>query len=103
VANYPGIGNLVARAIGLRIGYGPHGGMGEAREAGVVDDRPRASGFLFLFPLRRVLKDAFGAGVVDVGSAADQTLRHRHLAPGAVSVRDVGLRRCRRLGPIGLG
>jgi hypothetical protein len=37
-----------------------------------------------------VLEDAFRAGVVDELFAADETLFHRHLAPGAEAVGKVG-------------
>ena len=37
-----------------------------------------------------VLEDAFRAGVVDELLAADETLLHRQLAPGAEAVGEVG-------------
>jgi hypothetical protein len=37
-----------------------------------------------------VLKDAFRAGVVDELLAADETLLHRHLAPRAEAIGEVG-------------
>ena len=39
--------------------------------------------------LRCMLKDAFGTGVMDKLSAGDQSLFHRHLAPGAETIRNV--------------
>src|SRR3972149_5374936 len=38
----------------------------------------------------RVLEDALRAGVVDELFAADETLFHRHLAPGAVAIGEFG-------------
>jgi hypothetical protein len=38
---------------------------------------------------RRVLEDAFGAGVMDELPAGDQPLLHGHLAPGAQAIGDV--------------
>ena len=37
-----------------------------------------------------VLEDALRAGVVDELVATDETLLHRHLAPGAKAIREVG-------------
>jgi hypothetical protein len=38
----------------------------------------------------RVLEDALRAGVVDELLATDETLLHRHLAPGAEAIGEVG-------------
>jgi len=38
----------------------------------------------------RVLEDALWAGIVDELFAADETLFHRHLAPGAEAIGEVG-------------
>ena len=43
----------------------------------------------------RMLKDALWAGVVDELPARDQSFPHRHLAPGAEPVWEVGLERIR--------
>ena len=43
------------------------------------------------FPARGVLKDTFGAGVMDELAAAHKTFPHRHLAPGAESIGNIGL------------
>jgi hypothetical protein len=49
----------------------------------------RGAGWLLAEP-GCVLEDALRAGVVDELLAADETLLHRHLAPGAETIGEVG-------------
>ena len=49
----------------------------------------RGAGWLWPKP-GRVLEDALRAGVVDELLAADKPFLHRHLAPGAEAIGEVG-------------
>jgi hypothetical protein len=50
-----------------------------------------------------VLKNALGAGVVDIGTSANQALGHRDFAPGAKAIGHVALLRRNLLGLIVFG